>query len=99
MGAGIGSGSLMAAALGVITDGHSPEVASELTAIAGAANLIAGVVGFYVSVLVTLPLCHWLYARLEPVLGRPAMPRRAPVAAGLDSGVETGRPAVRGRMV
>src|SRR3546814_15184059 len=82
MGAGIGSGSLMAAALGVITDGHSPEVASELTAIAGAANLIAGVVGFYVSVLVTLPLCNWLSARLEPVLGRPAMAWRAPVADG-----------------
>src|SRR3546814_8725003 len=87
MGAGIGSGSLMAAALGVITDGHSPEVASELTAIAGAANLIAGVVGFYVSVLVTLPLCNWLYARLEPVLGRTALARRAPVADGLDYGV------------
>lgn len=80
MGAGIGSGSLMAAALGVINDGHPPEVARELTAIAGAANLIAGVVGFYVAVFITLPLCNWLYQRLEPVLGRTALARRAPGA-------------------
>lgn len=84
MGAGIGSGSLMAAALGVITAGHPPEVARELTAIAGAANLIAGVVGFYVAVFVTLPLCNWLYGKLEPVLGRTRLARGAPTAEGLD---------------
>ncbi|MGY1531340.1 DUF3100 domain-containing protein [Luteimonas sp. A649] len=84
MGAGIGSGSLMAAALGPITAGHSPEIARELTAIAGAANLIAGVVGFYVAVFITLPLCNWLYVRLEPVLGRTALARHAPVADRLD---------------
>lgn len=86
MGAGIGSGSLMAAALGAITAGHSPEVARELTAIAGAANLIAGVVGFYVSVLVTLPLCNWLYGKLEPVLGRTRLARHAPSAGVIDQG-------------
>lgn len=86
MGAGIGSGSLMAAALGVITAGHPPEVARELTAIAGAANLIAGVVGFYVSVLVTLPLCSWLYGKLEPVLGRTRLARGAPSAEAFDAG-------------
>ncbi|MCD9033963.1 DUF3100 domain-containing protein [Luteimonas sp. Y-2-2-4F] len=84
MGAGIGSGSLMAAALGVITVGQPPDVVKELTAIAAAANLIAGVVGFYFAVFVTLPLCNWLYARLEPVLGRTAFARRAPSADELD---------------
>lgn len=77
MGAGMGSGSLMAAALGVITVGMPPEMVKELTAIAAAANLIAGVVGFYFAVFITLPLCNWLYDRLEPVLGRTAFARRA----------------------
>lgn len=85
MAAGIGSGSLMAAALGVLTAGHPPEFARELTAIAGAANLIAGVVGFYVSVLVTLPLCSWLYGKLEPVLGRTRLARGAPTAEAFDA--------------
>jgi len=84
MGAGMGSGSLMAAALGVITVGMAPEMVKELNAIAAAANLIAGVVGFYFALFVTLPLCNWLYARLEPVLGRTALARRAPSADELD---------------
>lgn len=84
MGAGMGSGSLMAAALGVITVGQPPELVRELTAIAAAANLIAGVMGFYFAVFVTLPLCNWLYARLEPVLGRTAFARRAPSTDDLD---------------
>lgn len=83
MGAGMGSGSLMAAALGVITVGMSPAMIKELTAIAAAANLIAGVVGFYFAVFITLPLCNWLYDRLEPVLGRNALARRAPSAQPL----------------
>jgi hypothetical protein len=85
MGAGIGSGSMMAAALGPLTVGQSPEFARELTAIAGAANLIAGVVGFYFAIFVTLPLCNWLYGKLEPVLGRNALARRAPSTGDLDA--------------
>ncbi|HRQ65937.1 MAG TPA: DUF3100 domain-containing protein [Xanthomonadaceae bacterium] len=84
MGAGIGSGSMMAAALGPITAGQSPEFARELTAIAGAANLIAGVVGFYFAAFITLPLCNWLYGKLEPILGRTALARRAPSTTDLD---------------
>ncbi len=84
MGSGIGSGSMMAAALGPITLGQSPEFARELTAIAGAANLIAGVVGFYFAAFVTLPLCNWLYGKLEPILGRTALARRAPSTTDLD---------------
>ena len=85
MAAGIGSGSMMAAALGPITLGQSPEFARELTAIAGAANLIAGVVGFYFAAFITLPLCNWLYGRLEPLLGRSALARRAPSTTDLDT--------------
>ena len=84
MAAGIGSGSMMAAALGPITLGLSPEAAGELTAIAGAANLIAGVVGFYFAAFITLPVCNWLYGKLEPVLGRNALARSAPSTSDLD---------------
>lgn len=84
MGAGIGSGSMMAAALGPITLGQPPELVRELTAIAGAANLIAGVVGFYFAAYLTLPACDWLYRKLEPVLGRTALARRAPSTQDLD---------------
>lgn len=99
MGAGIGSGSMMAAALGPITHGQSPEFVRELTAIAGAANLIAGVVGFYFAAYITLPACSWLYARLEPVLGRTALARSAPSTSDLDVAAalegEDDRPALR----
>ncbi|MBL8257340.1 MAG: DUF3100 domain-containing protein [Pseudoxanthomonas mexicana] len=99
MGAGIGSGSMMAAALGPITHGQSPELVRELTAIAGAANLIAGVVGFYFAAFITLPACSWLYTRLEPVLGRTAIARRAPSTSDLDVAAamegEDDRPALR----
>ena len=84
MGAGIGSGSMMAAALGPITAGQSAEFARELTAIAGAANLIAGVVGFYFAAYITLPVCNWLYRKLEPILGRNPIARSAPSTTDLD---------------
>lgn len=84
MGAGIGSGSMMAAALGPITAGQTPELARELTAIAGAANLIAGVVGFYFAAYITLPVCNWLYGKLEPVLSQNPIARNAPSTNDLD---------------
>ena len=42
----------------------------QLTAIAAASNLLTTVVGFYFTLFLSLPLCNWLYGRLEPVLGR-----------------------------
>ncbi|MFM9927429.1 DUF3100 domain-containing protein [Variovorax sp. H27-G14] len=70
MGAGVGSGSLMAAALGAIAAQHPPEMLPQLTAIAAASNLLTTVVGFYFTLFLSLPLCSWLYGKLEPVLGR-----------------------------
>lgn len=77
MGAGVGSGSLMAAAIGAINAQQPQALHPQLMAIAAASNLIAGVVGFYFALFLSLPLCNWLYARLEPVLGRLA-PARQP---------------------
>ncbi len=70
MGAGVGSGSLMAAALGAIAAQQPAEMLPQLTAIAAASNLLTTVVGFYFTLFLSLPLCSWLYGKLEPVLGR-----------------------------
>ncbi|MDM0023613.1 DUF3100 domain-containing protein [Variovorax saccharolyticus] len=70
MGAGVGSGSLMAAAIGAISAQQPPEMVKQLTAIAAASNLLTTVVGFYFTLFLSLPLCSWLYGKLEPVLGR-----------------------------
>ncbi len=78
MGAGMCSGSLMAAAIGAITAQQPESMRTQLTAIAAASNLIAGVVGFYFALFLSLPLCNWLYGRLQPVLGRLAPTRQAP---------------------
>ncbi len=70
MGAGVGSGSLMAAALGAIAAQQPAEMLPQLTAIAAASNLLTTVAGFYFTLFLSLPLCSWLYGKLEPVLGR-----------------------------
>jgi len=70
MGAGVGSGSLMAAALGSISASTPEHMMEEVTAIAAASNLLTMVVGFYFTLFLSLPACSWLYNRLEPVLGR-----------------------------
>ncbi|RQO60162.1 DUF3100 domain-containing protein [Variovorax sp. KBW07] len=70
MGAGVGSGSLMAAALGAIAAQQPAEMLPQLTAIAAASNLLTTVAGFYFTLFLSLPLCAWLYGKLEPVLGR-----------------------------
>jgi hypothetical protein len=70
MGAGVGSGSMMAAAIGAINGQSPPEMVKNLTAIASAANLMTAVLGFYFALFLSLPACSWLYDKLEPVLGR-----------------------------
>ncbi len=81
MGAGVGSGSLMAAALGAITAQQPAELVPQLTAIAAASNLLTSVVGFYFTLFLSLPACSWLYGRLEPLLGRVTARGRQPAAA------------------
>ncbi|MFT3776825.1 MAG: DUF3100 domain-containing protein [Ottowia sp.] len=87
MGAGVGSGSLMAAALGTITAQLPPHMVEEVTAIAAASNLLTMVVGFYFTLFLSLPACSWLYYKLEPVLGRlTARGRQAQEEAAPDAG-------------
>jgi hypothetical protein len=70
MGAGVGSGSMMAAAIGAITAQQPASLAEHLTAIAAASNLLTSVLGFYFTLFLSLPVCSWMYYKLEPVLGR-----------------------------
>lgn len=70
MGAGMGSGSLMAAAAGAVSAQQTPEVAKEVAAFAAASNLITTTVGTYFTLFLSLPFTIWAYGVLEPILGR-----------------------------
>jgi len=70
MGAGVGSGSMMAAASGAIAALQTPEVAKDVLAFAAAANLMTSIVGLYFTLYISLPFTAWAYEKLEPVIGR-----------------------------
>lgn len=70
MGAGVGSGSLMAAASGAIAAQQTPDVAKEVAAFAAASNLITTTIGTYFTLFLSLPFTIWAYGVLEPILGR-----------------------------
>ncbi|KKB64298.1 branched-chain amino acid ABC transporter permease [Robbsia andropogonis] len=70
MGAGVGSGSLMAAAAGAIAALQTPEVAKQVATFAAASNLITTTIGTYFTLFISLPLAVWAYRVFEPVLGR-----------------------------
>src|SRR5260221_610446 len=70
MGAGVGSGSMMAAASGAIAAQQTPEVAKEVATFAAASNLITTTIGTYFTLFLSLPFTLWAYRRLEPLIGR-----------------------------
>ncbi|GAA3692609.1 DUF3100 domain-containing protein [Arthrobacter ginkgonis] len=63
MGSGVGSGSMMAAAAGVIVAAH-PEMQEQVLAVAATSNLITSVLGLYIGVWVSLPLADKAYKLL-----------------------------------
>jgi hypothetical protein len=83
MGAGVGSGSMMAAASGAIAALQTPEVAKDVLAFAAASNLMTTIVGIYFTLYVSLPFTAWAYEKLEPLVGRTStastMPAPEPV--------------------
>lgn len=90
MGAGMGSGSLMAAAAGAIAAQQTPEMAREVAAFAAASNLITTTVGTYFTLLLSLPFTVWAYGVLEPILGRGSG------QTVVDSSCDLASPAVEG---
>ena len=70
MGAGVGSGSMTAAAVGAIAAQQTPEMADSVATFAAASNLIATTVGTYLTLFISLPLAVRAYRIMEPILGR-----------------------------
>ena len=70
MGAGVGSGSMMAAATGAIAAMQTPEV-KDVIAFAAASNLMTTIVGLYFTLYVSLPFTAWACEKLEPLIGTP----------------------------
>jgi hypothetical protein len=94
MGAGVGSGSMMAAGVGAIASQQTPDMAHQVAALAAAANLLTTVVGVYFTLFISLPTTIWLYGRLEPVLGRFSR-GKAQSAAAADAGAGAAAHAVK----
>ena len=44
-----------------------PEMADQITAYAGTSNVLSNADGIVMTVLVGLPMCNFLYKRLEPL--------------------------------
>lgn len=90
MGAGVGSGSMMAAASAAIAAQQTPGIAKEVAAFAAASNLITTTIGTYFTLFVSLPFANWSYSVLEPVLGRIGLkPRVQSRDAGADAVIDT----------
>ena len=71
MSSGVGAGIMMASATAVLTEIY-PAMADQISALASASETISGIDGIYMAIFIGIPLCNWLYAKLEPVLGRRA---------------------------
>ncbi len=69
MSSGVGAGIMMASATAVLTEIY-PAMADQISALASASETISGIDGIYMAIFIGIPLCNWLYVKLEPVLGR-----------------------------
>ncbi len=84
MASGVGAGILMASAVASLTE-IFPAMADQISALASASETITGIDGIYMSLLIGLPLCNWLYKVLEPKIGRFGGKRRQEKAAAADA--------------
>lgn len=78
MGAGVGSGSMMAAGIASVTAAH-PEAADTIAALATTANLIASLAGVYLALYISLPVADHFYhflTRNQKEPGTPAAVRK-----------------------
>ncbi|UVJ39878.1 DUF3100 domain-containing protein [Arthrobacter sp. CJ23] len=74
MGAGVGSGSMMAAGAASVA-AQFPELKDQIFAVAGTSNIITSLLGVYVGIWIALPLADKMYhalIRRFPHLGAPA---------------------------
>lgn len=68
MASGVGAGILMSSAVAALSE-VLPAYADEISALASASETISGIDGIYMAIFIGIPLCNWLYRKLEPTLG------------------------------
>lgn len=64
MASGVGSASMMTAAVGTLVASH-PEMNDILASFGAASNMLSGLDGVYVSLWLALPLSEWLYRKMK----------------------------------
>lgn len=69
MGAGVGSGSMMAAAMGAVSSVY-PEMKAQIQAYAGAANLMTTALGVWIALYFSLPVAIKYHALLTRLFGK-----------------------------
>ena len=69
MASGVGAGIMMASATASLTEIY-PTMANQISALASASETISGIDGIYMAIFVGIPLCNFLYRKLEPTLGK-----------------------------
>lgn len=69
MASGVGAGIMMASATASLAEIY-PKMADQISALASASETISGIDGIYLAIFVGIPLCNFLYKKLEPKLGK-----------------------------
>lgn len=69
MASGVGAGIMMASATASLAEIY-PAMADQISALASASETISGIDGIYMTIFFGIPLCNFLYRKLEPKLGR-----------------------------
>ncbi len=69
MASGVGAGIMMASATASLAEIY-PAMADQISALASASETISGIDGIYLTIFIGIPLCNYLYRKLEPKLGR-----------------------------
>lgn len=81
MASGVGAGIMMASATASLAEIY-PAMADQISALASASETISGIDGIYMTIFLGIPLCNFLYRKLEPKLGRIADQRGEKRAKG-----------------
>lgn len=76
MASGVGAGIMMASATASLSALY-PEMAEQISALASASETVSGIDGIYMAIFIGIPLCNWLYKKLEPKLGKFADRKKA----------------------
>lgn len=69
MASGVGAGIMMSSAVAALSE-VLPAYADQIAALASASETISGIDGIYMAIFIGIPICNWLYRKLEPTLGR-----------------------------